>query len=289
MILLASGCGGNERKGVDLLTTVRLDGMKNGVLMIPSERLLDRELAELLEDPRVVNLKELSLHNNALTAESARLIAGVPKLRGVQVLDLSFNPIRDDGVDALAQSELLQSVRILSLAAVAASGRTARVLAASPHAAGIAELDLRYQQIGPDAALLVGKRTTLRLAKTGIERPAAVALLRAAEVQTLDLSENAVGTLAGLETISATISHLKLDDCHLTDITALAQAPAPGLEALELDYNPLDDAALGLLTQAPWFQQVKFLSLMGTKASPSARQALQTAWGPRPGLTINAD
>ena len=263
--------------------------MKNGVLMIPSERLLDRELAELLEDRHVVNLRELSLHNNALTVEAVRLIAATPKLRGIEVLDLSFNPIGDDGVDALAQSELLQSVRILSLADVRATGRTARVLASSTHATQMAELDLRYQHIGPDAALLVGKRKTLRLAKAGIDGPTAVTLLRVAEVRTLDLSENALGTLAGLETMSAAIAHLTLERCELADITALAQAPAPGLEAVELDYNPLDDSGLGRLTQASWFKQLKFLSLMGTKASLPARQAIRTAWGPRPGLTIESD
>jgi hypothetical protein len=263
--------------------------MENGVLMIPSERLLDGELAEILADPRVVNLKELNLHNNALTAESARLIADSPKLVGLEILDLSFNPIADEGVATLAGSAQLESVRIFSVARVGASGRTARALAASSQAAGVADLDLRYQQIGPDAALLIGKRQVLRLTKTGIDGPTAVALLRAAEVQTLELSENAIGSLTDLDAIRAAIMNLDLNHCELSDISALAQATAPGLEALELDYNPLGDAGLGALTTARWLQQLKFLSVVGTKGSPAARQALRSAWGQRPGLTIDAD
>jgi Leucine-rich repeat (LRR) protein len=114
-------------------------------------------------------------------------------------------------------------------------------------------------------------------------------LLRAAEVRTLELSENPIGRLTDLDAIAPAIMNLDLNHCELTDISALAQASAPALEALELDYNPLGDAGVVALAEARWLQQLKSLSVVGTKGSPAARQALRSAWGQRPGLTIDAD
>ncbi len=216
VLLLGVTCGcSNKRSRLEPLISERLQGIRNGTLMIASERLLDRELAEILADPRVGKLKALSLHNNALTAESMRVITASPKLAQLQVLDLSFNPIGDDGVAQLAASEILRPLRILALANVGASGRMARSIASSPHAAEIAELDLRFQAIGTDAALLVGKRKTLRLGKTAIDASTAATLLRTAQAQTIDLSENPIGSMVDIGAISSAIIDLDLRHCAL--------------------------------------------------------------------------
>ncbi len=284
--LLSVACGRNSPSRVNFLLGVRQGGIDRGTLMIPSEKLSDAELSAILADPRVPPLTELSLHNNQLTTASVRMIVSSPKLTALKTLDLSNNPLGDEGVTLLANPLALAPVRWLSLAAVGATGSGVRALAASPGIAQIPELHLGFQNIGTAAGLLVSQRDSLFLQKAGIDGSTAVTLLRTARVKTLVLNENPLGSLVDLDTLSPSIVALDLVSCGLNDLTGLTQATAAGLLTLNVDYNPVGDAGLFALAQASWLGQLKFLSAMGAKSSPGGRQALRSAWGERPGLTI---
>jgi len=281
------GCGGDNRSRAGSLIGIRLSAIERGTLFIASEKLTDAELAEILADPRVPPLTELSLHNNALSAASVRMIAASPKSQALGVLHLGHNPIGDEGVALLAASPAVQSLRLLSLGRVGMTGKGLHALASSPQAARIALFELRFQNLGADAAVLAETpRDELLLQQTGIDGPTAVLLLRTARVKTLELKENPIRSLGGLDAISTPLVSIDLSMCELTDISILTEARAPSLQEMELDYNPLGDRGLHALAQARWLRQIRFLSVMGAKASREARQALRVAWGERPGLTL---
>lgn len=285
-----AACDRGSQNRVGMLVGTREASLARGTLFIASEKLSDSELSAILADPRVSALTELTLHHNALSAAAVRTIAASQKLTALAILDLSFNPLGDEGVTVLASSPVLASLRNLSLAHAGITGEGLHALAHSPHAARIASLDLRFQNIGAAAALLATvPRDKLLLQQTGIDGPTAIILLRTARVKTLELEGNPIRTLAGLDAISASLVSIDLSRCQLADISILTQALAPSLQALELDYNPLGDAGLDALVGAQWLKQIRFLSVMGAKSSPEARQKLRAAWGDRPGLTIDAN
>ncbi len=271
---------------VQSLIVERQGGIERGTLMVASAKLTDAELAELLADPRVTALSDLSLHHNALTSAGIRTAIASPKLTRLANLNLSNNPIGDEGVRALAGSEVLDPILTLSLAGVGATEAGAQALAESDHSAGIAQLDLGFQPIGRAAPLLATPRKALLLQKAGIDSQTAVALLQTGQVATLKLKENAIPTLDGLTSVSPALTALDLGSCGLTDLSALATAPAPGLRSLHLDYNPLGDEGLEVLARATWLPTLEFLSAMGAQGGPAGRAALRSAWGERPGLTL---
>jgi hypothetical protein len=294
LLVLALGlaCGGGMDRTEQLLIE-RLRGVERGTLMIPSAGLTDSELEAILSDPRVPALQDLSLHNNRLTADGITTLTTSPKLSGLSNLNVSNNPVGDEGVSILAVSPVLDPLRTLSLAAVGASAEGVRALQQGGHVDHVAEIDLGFQALGDDGAQVLSTwapRDKLLLQEAAIGGPGARALLERGQAASLKLKKNPLGEggLAGLSQISPAIVTLDLSACGLgaASAQALARASAPGLRSLSLDYNALGDAGLKALASASWLGQLQFLSVMGAKASPTARSDLRQAWGQRPGLTI---
>ncbi len=277
LTVLACAGGGVDRVGS--LIAERAEGVERGTLMIASERLTDDELARILAHPEMADLADIALHHNALTAAAIPALVASPRIAGVQRLDLSYNPLGDAGVTALAASPVLARLTALSVAGAGATEAGIRALAASPHAARIAELDVGYQVVGAAAADLVQPRTVLRLREAGVDGPTAARLLNRAHVATIELSGNPIGSVSGR--LATEITTIDLSGCEITRF----DAAGPGLRALDLDRNPLGEAGIRAIAAAPWLADLQYLSVMGTDASPAARQALRDAWGERPGLT----
>jgi uncharacterized protein (TIGR02996 family) len=91
------------------------------------------------------------LHLDAdLDAEAVGLLAASPRLAGLRWLDLSSNPMGDEGAAALAASPHLRGLAYLDLGYCEIGPRGAAALAASPNLARLRYLSLTRNELGDD-------------------------------------------------------------------------------------------------------------------------------------------
>jgi hypothetical protein len=94
----------------------------------------------------------LELVHNGLTAATLRAIfhrpAGAEGAARLCELDLSFNPVGDDGARLLAKCPHLAKVTVLRLAGCGIGDEGARALADAPHLNEVEELALENNPIG---------------------------------------------------------------------------------------------------------------------------------------------
>lgn len=298
-ILLACGGGSpNSELGpvqggrVDGLVGTRTRMLQDGGLVIASEKIDDALLAAILDDPRVPQLRDLELFDNALTVAGVWTIVGHIKTSRLRWLQLSSNAIGDDGLRVIAASPRLGSVERLFLAHTGATSAGAEALAASPHATALAEVDLGYQAIGDTGARALTTlrvTTSLLLKKAEIAGEGARSLIAGGTAPRLVLDDNTLGAgaLAGLSGVAPTLTSLSLARTGLGpgDAEALAALPAPALRVLSLEYCAIGDSGVFAITRAPWFHQLDALNLSYTRASVATYATLKEAWGARKGLS----
>lgn len=103
---------------------------------------------------RALNLSAQGHRNlGTLTASTAQHLAQSPHLAKLRNLDLSFQPLGEDGLIALASSPYLRSLEHLALNWTKATDRSAVALAEAPQLAGLRYLTLGGRDLGSSARL----------------------------------------------------------------------------------------------------------------------------------------
>ncbi|MES2643633.1 MAG: hypothetical protein V4850_29375 [Myxococcota bacterium] len=296
-LLLA--CGGGEGGGTADGVHARANGivgtrtraLANGSLVAAGQDIDDALLLAILEDPRVPELRDVELFDNALSAEGVRTLLTHAKTARPRTLHLGSNPIGDEGLLALAASDRLLTVENLYVGKVGATASGMAALARSPHTASLKLVQVGFQPLGDDGATaLVELRTgAMLLDEAGIGGVGARALLAGTVAPALSLDGNSVGAggLVGLRALAPTLVSVSLERAGLgaADAAALAGVPAPALRHLSLSYAHFGDDGVRALLAAPWFAQLASLDVTGTGASAETYAALRAAWGERPGLS----
>jgi uncharacterized protein (TIGR02996 family) len=173
------------------------------------------------------NLRKLVISECLLPAPDAAHLVALPLVEGLECLDLGDNPLRSEGVRAVAESERLGRLEVLNLRGTIPGVPGVQALAESQSLHCLRWLDLTSNRLGPVAVRL--------LAQSSLGRGLAV----------LDLSGNPIGN-AGATTLGESMNlermqELVLRDCSIEDDGALALAGSPHLDRLlrlDLRGNP---------------------------------------------------
>lgn len=291
-------------------------------------RLRDNEIFEegglaLAGATQFASLTGLDLRSCQIGAEGVRALAAATHLAGLRELwlggsyfDNSDNPCGDDGVLALAVASHLDRLVTLDLQWSQVHQVGARALAAAPQFAGLRELWLGANYLGPGGAeaLVSGlpDLTLLDLYDNQIGPNGVRAIVeRLQHLRTLDLSHNDIG-IEGIEGIAEAesladlrelrlaynklgdegaevlataeqLTHLTLLDLRDNDIGAsgaeelIAAEQFSRLECLLLDVNKLGNTASQALASARHMTRLKKLSLRQTGFGPKGARALASA------------
>jgi serine/threonine protein kinase/hemoglobin-like flavoprotein/Ran GTPase-activating protein (RanGAP) involved in mRNA processing and transport len=253
----------------------------------------DAGVAALLGAPNLAALHCLSVASNGLSAGSAGLLGG--SLPQLETLDLSHNPLGDEGGLALAESLSRMQVRDLRVADCglgadalgallrAAEGRLGKLCASSnplgpegveqlvavAELAQLEELELRDVGAGASGGRAVGASPhlgglrSLTLGSNGLGDEGASALLRGE------------GNLLRLESLSLPDERLGL-----ASAVAVATSPLAGrLTRLVLSHNPLGDEGAEALARCPGWHALRELELENTRLGLAGAAALLSAPG----------
>ncbi len=242
-------------------------------------------LAHLYEAP----LEVVRLRMTRFGPAHMRLLTQYLDLSGVRHLDLSGNPLTDEGLEVLCHPDTaprhLHTLRLDHCRLSAASMATLHEALA--HSA-MWRLCLRHNRLEDEGVRLLcddggfAGLTDLRLTANAIG-PAGASVLAThpsiPHLQRLDLAHNPIGD-RGVEALAADLSAittLNLAHCALGDdaVRSLAASSSLGaLHALDLSHNALTPRAATILARAPWLEHLHSLDVSGHGAPASFDGAL---------------
>ncbi len=131
------------------------------VLDLLGNRLTPEQMTRLMTAPALSAVEELDLSDNNLRAESLQAIAAA-SLPHLRILRLNRSHPEEGGVEALAQSSVLNELRSLSLGQDYLPPGSAVVLAASPRVANLRVLEMRENRLGDAGAVALANSPHLR-------------------------------------------------------------------------------------------------------------------------------
>lgn len=166
-------------KGLRLLMSAKVDQLS--WLQIGANQLKLEALGDDLRLPET--LKRLALGGNEIGAAGAAAFAKVPGVERLKDLDLGFNPLGDEGVEALAAADFSALNRLI-MPKVGVGDRGASALAAQETFHALDDVLLSKNQISDDGARALARASWL------------------SQTRTLDLSANPIGD-EGVEAFSA--------------------------------------------------------------------------------------
>ncbi len=259
----------------------------------------EADFGVLLQSPYLRSLQRLNVAGNRMRPHAIETLADSRSLENLLSLDLGGNQIGDDGAAALTAFPGLLSLESLRLwyAGGHYSGmihtRGAMALAQSGMLNRLKLLDLNAQQIG-DGGLRelasseeLSQLTHLELKDNGIGEigDAGIEALALSPPLTnlryLELSGNAIGVGGGRALAIwrglARIRFLGLEECSLGDsgVRALAESVhAEGLRELKLGRNCLTERGARALLESPYLSPSLKLDLSGNGISLDMRDAL---------------
>lgn len=263
-------------------------------------RILDaaRYAARLANCPFLASVRELDLCGNDLGNGGVNVLLRSPYLSGVESLDLSFNGICDGGVQILARAAGLPRLRELALNDNGhVTGDGVRLLAGSPHLAGLRVLDVSGNDVG-DAGVraVVGSRWltrlhTLRVFANHIGDAGVAALVGSdlfprllARDPAVDLRQNAIGLAGATALATAAAAHgvtaLDLSGNYLGDdgLGVLADsADLPKLRKLSVRQNMIGDRGAVALARSPLMARLRTLDVSANRLTRRGIDALWTA------------
>lgn len=192
----------------------------------------------------------LSLRDRRIKVADLATFLASPLMDGIEGLDLSYNKLGVDGVEALITSGRLRQLRYLDLSCCMIGDAGAMALAGSPDLASVTRLALRNNKIKSKGAKAFFRSPHLR------------------GLTWLDYARNSFGA-AGGKAISANpavngLRHFDLDTTGVGDggLKQLAGSRVLRmLESLNLASNKLGEKAAGFLQTATWARSVRRLDL----------------------------
>ena len=221
------------------------------------------QLAEIAERPWLAHVKELDLSVNFLGTRSLSALIGSSHLK-LNTLRLNECRLGTRGIQVLADSANLGSLRSLHLAGNAVDSEAAQLLARSPYLVQLRELNLDNNQLtelgAANLANAAGFRLTrLSLGSNRLLNDGVLSIARSghfAELHHLSLPTNEIGN-AGLEGLIESahlrqLDHLNLYHNHINSrgIQALTGSELLGnLTYLDLRHNEIDKPTLQTMTQ----------------------------------------
>ncbi|HVK10160.1 MAG TPA: TIGR02996 domain-containing protein [Gemmataceae bacterium] len=128
------------------------------LLTFGATHLADVGVARIFAEPRYAQLRELSLHDNRVTAVGLGAVFANPSLSNLSRLTLSQNALGDEGARLLSMWPGLSTVRNLDLAFTDLGPTGASALIASPFLSVIHSINLRATPALRDAATLTRLR-----------------------------------------------------------------------------------------------------------------------------------
>jgi uncharacterized protein (TIGR02996 family) len=169
------------------------------------------------------SMSRMALISNGLSHADAAHLFALPLMLGLDYLDLSDNPqLGVAGARALAESGVLQGLRVLKLNSTRPGVPGLRELIQSTELSGMRSLHLSSNRLGPVAARLVAESTAVRG-------------LRVLNLSHNPIQDRGAEALANSEQLSGLLE-LDLSDTEISEAGALALAESPYLnELLRLD------------------------------------------------------
>ena len=229
----------------------------------------------LMESPLLGRIREIDLCSCFLGNSGPAALVRCRHLGRLEVLDLGFNDLTDQGLRTLSDAANLENLRELSLNDNRQIGTPGvRALADSPHFAKLRLIDLSGNGLSESALkVLINGESLMSLDSVplhgnnigdgGVQALARSALLgrMLARSPVLKLSRNNIGPLGA---------------------RALAESPLmERLEVLDLEINSIGDAGLASLTQSPYLGNLKRLILCENRIGDAGVRALTRSNLPR--------
>jgi hypothetical protein len=139
------------------LTAAAMDAIDKSKLGMIEELMLSRNPLgdaggrSIANGKKFTNTRILWMDRTKLGSDGVKSLLGkTSKLAGPNELNLSENPIGDDGVEALAASERCESLSALYLTKTGMGDRGAKALAASTHLSKLERLDISGNAVSGD-------------------------------------------------------------------------------------------------------------------------------------------
>ena len=267
-----------------------LDALPVGLqdLLLLNQRFTWENVRQLMRSPALAKLRGLYLGSSGIGDEAAEALFCSKHLVNLHQLNLSFSPVGDTGLCAIAGADM-PALRWLGLinAPVGAQGLAA--LVASPSLANLSELSVGSRTVGPREAGAIAsapvprlKGLDFELGEVGSQGAAAVANSPGlANLEVLNLEDNQVGS-AGAEAVAASpylrkLRELKLGTNRIGDRGAIALAQSPvveTLESLDLGWARIKAEGVKALANSPRLANLKHLDLAENNFGPEGAKAL---------------
>lgn len=188
--------------------------------------LTDQGIDALLAAPWIASLRALNISQTGLSAQAARAMFDTPAL-ALQILDMSYAPLGDDGAYWLSRAPGLSAMRTLQLSACQIGLRGLRAIITAPWSRTLESLDLAANPLDSDAVIALARA----------ELPA----LRALNLEGVSIAPAAAAAIADASWLPA-LTTLKLDAHRLHDAArdalSLAQSLPKPLRASLIPLTP---------------------------------------------------
>jgi uncharacterized protein (TIGR02996 family) len=252
-------------------------------------------LSDVAGSPALAGLAHLDLSdsNSVLRAADVQALVRSRHLSGLRSLDLDFQRIGNEGVQALARAAGVGPLQALylehgfwsiDLKHDLPATMDLRPLADSPHCDHLTTLYLGNNEMMDESFAALGNFPRLTALTLGRVKPAAAkALAQAPLLAGLRLlhiggrsSVETVRALAGSPHLAGLVA-LELPHCSLSDVSARALAASPhltNLRHLDLAANHFSDTAAQELADAPLLAKLLTLNLRNNKIGDAGAKAL---------------
>ena len=217
--------------------------------------------------PRLAQLASLELDTCEISGAAVQALVESPLWQTLRVLDLSRNPLGVDGALALAGAPRPRHLHALALADADLDGDAARLLATTPWLHQLTAVDLSRNAVTGELVAALRDVRDLRLADAKPVDDVRAALAAACErAWRLDLGGVALGDTVALPDRAPELYRLDIGGCRIDRAAAarLGRADYPHLRRLELGPGTLGDAELAALLESPLAAQLHALGLANT-------------------------
>ncbi|MEC7985910.1 MAG: hypothetical protein VX278_12160 [Myxococcota bacterium] len=249
-------------------------------------------LLQLLNKGDLEPIEDLVLRQNRLNGDAIKILSRSKRLSELKSLDLSYNKIGNKGAKRLSKAKFLSSVETINLERTDLGPKGSQKLIASPYFKP-KEVIIGSNKLTSRAAVplsILPSIVYLDISSAHINKEGCARILAQTNAETLKMGKNQIGFPED-NILSSNLRELWLTNSRLQNesVLRLSEQTAPNLKLLYLGKIFINDSTLKQLTQAPWFEQIEFLSLDAPTTSPQARKDFLKAYGSHRWIEINKD